>query len=389
MRLIKGVKAYIKAYRKSVQTTPVRPFNFYLLAETPNIIYTTTNRHLANVFYMSSQLSERAVHFIVGFSWDFSSRERSVRLVREYRLHQRRYPRHSLVFICNAQAEVDALSQKGLPTLFVNKNAFHDLSEYWLDAAAATKRFDAIMNARIAPFKRVELAAEVENLALITSPSEAERDHTYYRQMREVLAHATWLNYTDDSTYRRLDSTGVAEALLQSRVGLILSAVEGQCQASIEYLLAGLPVVSTPSRGGRDTFFDEEYVAIVDPHPKAVREGVQHLISQNLDPAYIRNKTIATINEHRDRFCTYINECVAAAGEEAKTTETWFAHWENKLKFFCEPASFKDIIDSAYFSHKPFYHNEAELRHHYPRLLRPAQETIAQSDMAARQMCDL
>ena len=35
--------------------------------------------------------------------------------------------------------------------------------------------------------------------------------------------------------------------------------------ASIEYLLAGLPVVSTPSLGGRDHYFDDEYCLIAPP----------------------------------------------------------------------------------------------------------------------------
>ena len=44
--------------------------------------------------------------------------------------------------------------------------------------------------------------------------------------------------------------------LNQCKVGIILSEVEGANYASIQYLLAGLPVVSTKSKGGRDVFFD-------------------------------------------------------------------------------------------------------------------------------------
>lgn len=43
----------------------------------------------------------------------------------------------------------------------------------------------------------------------------------------------------------------------QSRCGLILSAEEGACFAAMEYLLCGLPVVTTPNIGGRDEFFDK------------------------------------------------------------------------------------------------------------------------------------
>ena len=67
---------------------------------------------------------------------------------------------------------------------------------------------------------------------------------------------------------------------------------KARCFASMEYLLAGRPVVSTPSLGGRDFFFDNRYVEIVDPTPEAVLEGVNRLRKKRLDPAFIRAETL-------------------------------------------------------------------------------------------------
>src|SRR5204863_198528 len=66
--------------------------------------------------------------------------------------------------------------------------------------------------------------------------------------------------------------------------------------------LSGLPVVSTRSRGGRDVFFDPEYVAIVPEDPKAVADGVRKLIAKNISPARIRHATLEKMRPHRKRF---------------------------------------------------------------------------------------
>lgn len=61
-----------------------------------------------------------------------------------------------------------------------------------------------------------------------------------------MLAHAHWFNH-EGSACEWLDSEELNRCLNQCRLGLCLSAVEGPMYASIEYLLAGLPVVSTES----------------------------------------------------------------------------------------------------------------------------------------------
>ncbi len=62
----------------------------------------------------------------------------------------------------------------------------------------------------------------------------------------------------------------------------ILSAEEGSSYASMEYLLAGLGVVSTHSTGGRDVYFDPDYCITCDPTPEAVRDAVAELRARNI-----------------------------------------------------------------------------------------------------------
>ena len=110
----------------------------------------------------------------------------------------------------------------------------------------------------------MELASDVDRLALITVLGNEE----YYAEMRETLSHADWVNFDAGDKYEYLSQAQINHVLNRSKVGLILSAFEGNNKASIEYLLSGLPVVSTPSKGGRDVFFDPDYCAIVDSLPR-------------------------------------------------------------------------------------------------------------------------
>jgi glycosyltransferase involved in cell wall biosynthesis len=72
--------------------------------------------------------------------------------------------------------------------------------------------------------------------------------------------------------------------------------------SAVEYLLCGLPVVSTVSLGGRDEWFDSRFVRIVPDDPRAVAEAVSELIRLDLNPRRIRQETLRRACEHRCRL---------------------------------------------------------------------------------------
>ena len=127
----------------------------------------------------------------------------------------------------------------------------------------------------------------------------------YFDQVRAVLPRGT---FTHDPPTKYLNSWEVARNLNACRVGVCLSAVEGAMFAAVEYLLCGLPIVSTPSLGGRDVWFDPKFTRIVEPEPNAIAAAVQELIDLRLDPAAIRAATLARMAEHRQRFTSAVQE---------------------------------------------------------------------------------
>jgi glycosyltransferase involved in cell wall biosynthesis len=84
--------------------------------------------------------------------------------------------------------------------------------------------------------------------------------------------------------------------------------------ASLEYQLAGLPVVSTPSKGGRDTYYHPDTCLVVPPDPRAVRAGVREMAGRNPDPLAIRHRTLARLAADRWEYVAHLAACVHQAG---------------------------------------------------------------------------
>jgi glycosyltransferase involved in cell wall biosynthesis len=163
------------------------------------------------------------------------------------------------------------------------------------------KKYDAVYAAQLQKFKRIELAKDIEKLFVLTyTPGKKENDLTsFLPEMGKADFNRSWVDYE-----------GKNRILNESRVGLCLSKEEGPMLASLEYMLTGLPVVSTKSDGGRDTYYDPEYCLVVEDNAKAVREGVDQFTSKPGNPERIRQKTIQKLNQDRDRYVDFICEYV-------------------------------------------------------------------------------
>ena len=288
--------------------------------------------------------------FLVYPTWTVGSPAAAARVIRRARDHAARYPAHRLVFLCNTAEERDRLVGGGLTAELLNKNFFASESDFF-PRDDITVEFDAVYNARFDPNKRHHLASEIGSVAYLTYDDPANTAET--RRVQQELIAATLaahpqhvlLNPTDDGVPVRLPPQGVNAGLNRAAVGLCLSAIEGANYASIEYLLAGLPVVSTPSTGGRDVYFDPEFCVIADPAPDAVRDAVESLRTRNIPPGYIRERTLAKLEPRRRRFLQLIDDLSEGLGGERRHADgtwpftsmgelvTWQDHWRHLDEF--------------------------------------------------------
>ncbi len=278
---------------------------------------------------LSSLLPQDQNIYFICLNWWHLESETNVRLTAEkYHSDQRRFPRHKIISLCNSLRQKQLFDQFGLPNIFCNQNALLDENRYRI-LPAIEKKYDAIYLGVAAPFKRHWLARDVESLALITHFAAFSKTD-YVQNIRAVLKHAHWLA-APEPLKNYIPGACMAEYLNQARVGLCLSAAEGAMYASAEYLLCGLPVVSTRSRGGRDVFFDPDYVKIVDDDPAAVRRAVRELMDRRTPPEEIRRRTLTKMQPHRDRFVRLIQDIYDQEGAERKFQTEWNRVFVNKM----------------------------------------------------------
>jgi glycosyltransferase involved in cell wall biosynthesis len=231
-------------------------------------------------------------------------------------------PAARLHFLANTGDNQTAMEADGLSAVFCNHNAFVDERRIRL-VRPGRRTHDALYLARLSPFKRHHLAKAIPSLYLIGRPRPGER--AYGDGVLRDLQHAHWVEAV---RYSRL-----THHFSRAAVGLCLSRAEGAMYASIEYLLAGLPVVSTRSLGGRDVFFDPEFVTIADDTPESVWDSVQTLKSRGLSAQAIRKATIPRLQRHRERFDALINGILTERG--GGLTFRWEEARHHKLGLWC------------------------------------------------------
>lgn len=223
------------------------------------------------------------------------------------------------IFLANTQVEADLLKTKGLDTVFCNQNAFLDESRY--KVLETKKKYDSLYLARITPIKRQELASEIKSLKLIGTYFEVEKK--YFQERMKTLKNATWK--------KKVWAFNVFKHMAEAHTGLCLSQEEGAMFVSTEYLLCGLPVVSTESLGGRDIYYHEDYVRICKDSPKEVYKAVEELKTMDINPNYVRYRTIEIMNEHRLTFINLIQDIFDKEGFERDFMKEWPKVFTHKL----------------------------------------------------------
>ncbi len=148
------------------------------------------------------------------------------------------------------------------------------------------------------------MTARIERLALL--------DPVFYstnREQRDRYSRSSNCKFINNE---RLPPARVARILRRSHVGLALSTLEGVCRASSEYLLTGLPVVSTDSVGGRDVWYDNYNSIIAPATEQDIQSAVETLKNDTRDPHRIRNDYLARAATFRERFRDDVLGCICA-----------------------------------------------------------------------------
>ena len=317
--------------------------DYGVVSDDPPIFYVllpmnALDKFLENYGRLFSYLRGRRAYCLCGHGWHISSEvfEALSRMEEECR---RTFPDVELIHLCNEPEQDARFRANGSQAVFCNHNCFVD-ERIFRPLPQVEKRFDAVYDARFASWKRHGLAGQVRSLALIYYPW-LDDDQEIAVTIRGRLFHAHLFNEVETGVYQRLSPMAVNRCLNACRVGLCLSEEEGAMYASAQYLLSGLPVVTTPSRGGRDVLFEEPFVLTVPARADAVDRGVEELIGRNLDPGHIREATLAKVRVHRETFVGVVQKIYERHGVARRFADEWSQVFYHRM---CQPRSHLETI---------------------------------------------
>ena len=330
--------------------------NFYVMMKKPIIIFTCEEVNELHHFSMIIN-KEKSATFFKLFQWTlFDSPWVVDKVIRDYHNFRENFPKHNVIFLLNTYEEYFSLKLKGIPCEFINQNCLIDPKLFY--PIKSVKKYDCIYNGRFELGKRHYLIENCEKTSLISAPILRMNNNKklYIKELKGLIPDAKILNYNQPQNFidfnpnepiPQLSPLKVNEYLNLSKVGLILSHKEGACYAAIEYLLAGLPVISSRSLGGRDVFFDDRFCRIVPSNKDAIYNAVKDLIKLNIDPNFIRSEVLKKTRPHIDRLKNLILFVLKKEGIEPINIESiWEKAYINKMQIYAQPFpdSFKNAI---------------------------------------------
>jgi glycosyltransferase involved in cell wall biosynthesis len=275
----------------------------------------------------ATPLRGRSAWFLISPTWSIEDDDIAEALHERAVLHRHRNANHRLIFMCNTPEETGILQNHNEAAFFYNKTA--NTPERVFRALDGVRvEFDAIYNAQLVPWKRHELSLGVKSCGFLfyrdgSAQDAANAEATIMARHAAIPGHV-FINPLDDNKRPiRVSLSDVNRHLNRAGVGLCLSEKEGAMFASTEYLLSGLPIVTTPSTGGRHVYHDDEYCRTVAADPRSVADAVNALNAKGIPRAYIRDRTLGRLAADRMRFLSLINAILEECGAKRRLANPW------------------------------------------------------------------
>ena len=321
--------------------------NYYLIYKEPIIII--TSEQIRDLQLFSEHIGKKnEATFLVYFWWTlFDNFSIFDEIAYQYKDHCDNFPNHKIIFLLNSQKEHEIFKSKGVKSEFIHQNALVDINLF--EPLKQKKKYDVVYNGRLEELKRHYLLKDCQKIGLISAyvMNIDSSKQEYLDELKKNIPHAFMINSNQSTTienfqfemgFKYLTSKQVNVALNQSKVGVILSAKEGACYASIEYLLSGIPVVSTKNIGGRDYFLDKRFCRIVSSNPKAIKNAVDELISLDISPNFIREETIKKMNHHLYKLKKLLRNILKMDKKNNSNFDTfWENNYINKMIKYSQP----------------------------------------------------
>jgi len=251
------------------------------------------------------------------------------------KLTRGKIPASRFVCLANDPKDVDLFRRLGMVHSFLcNQNCWLDYNLFTL-YPETKKKYDMVINTRPERnVKRPYLAASVHNLAVIKGALVRPFDYFPLESLQPSYINSEG----------RLGIDDVVQIINESWCGGIFSAKEGACYSSSEFLLCGLPVVSTESGGGRNYWYNEDNAIIVEPTEEAVLQAVtkckEGMLSGRYAPTKIRKRHIAESNRQRKLCAEFLQSILPkrlASIDMASQLQSVYRHQFKMVRSYVGP----------------------------------------------------
>lgn len=216
-----------------------------------------------------------------------------------------------LLLLHNSRIEYLIGLLAGFDSYLLNQNMHADESEFIVRDDVA-KRYDAVYVAAAARYKRIPLALKVKSLFVVTYFWPDIRDESGFWNLGIFDHRLNGVEHNKD----RIERSEVGKKLNEAHCGLALSRVEGAMWAVQEYLLSGIPVVTTWNLGGRNRYLNKGNSVFVMANQTAVARGVKRAKSIAKSPQEIRSQVISEMKKERMRFVEFVQKRVGLSQNE-------------------------------------------------------------------------
>jgi hypothetical protein len=218
-------------------------------------------------------------------------------------------PTYEITILANSVEEKEYFEKRTTrAALFCNHNAF--LNEHVFDIIEnVPKQHDLVVDSAFHVYKNVEKANRVKDTLHIGYVKPDMSSHVV------IPTYGKLANFANaNGKYKRLTKPQINAHYNESRIAGIFSLLEGACFASSQYLLAGLPVISTRSQGGRDIWYNEFNCIMCENDEDSIHNAhqtaMQRLESGEFNSRQIRELHLQQMDEHRNRLIEYIKHTV-------------------------------------------------------------------------------
>jgi len=241
---------------------------------------------------------------LIQFAWNLVS-ERDINRIKNDIVHM---PNPVL---CVADIKIFEIFKKKFTcgVVLANHNAF--MYEDFYQIKNIPKKYNLIVNSSFEIYKRRHLCKKIKNCV-----------HIGYFQTNDYINNKSFFpnngiypNFENGKeknkeNFNIIKTDKITEFINESLVGGIFSSEEGACWSSSEYLLCGIPVISTYSHGGRAHWYNEYNSIQCDDNEDSIKNAfdiaIKNLNNGTFNANKIREMHLQEMENQRNNLTNFV-----------------------------------------------------------------------------------